>query len=275
MAFLQTAPVRLSLLRECVYASQLSPVAELDANNQVVSRFAYVVKSGVPYRVISDHLGSVRLVVNTTSGAVVQRIDYDEWGNVVTDSNPGFQPFGFAGGLYDTQSKLVRFGFRDYDASSGRWTAKDPIGFGGGVSNLYEYAVDDPMNMIDPNGLQWINVLPVRPHFFFRYPGVSRFAPNQRFIPRPLPRATPPRYIRPIQQYVPPPEITKTRLGRLLDAVGKLIYRLMGGIDDEFVPSQCPMGNPENSSDVYFDEGTGQWYYYDDSTGQWLPLIEA
>jgi RHS repeat-associated protein len=53
------------------------------------------------------------------------------------DSNPGFQPFGFAGGLYDRDTGLVRFGARDYDAETGRWTARDPILFAGGQGNLY------------------------------------------------------------------------------------------------------------------------------------------
>ena len=74
------------------------------------------------------------------------------------DSNRGFQPFGFAGGLYDAETKLVRFGARDYDASTGRWTDRDPLLFGGGVSNLYEYCVNDPINSIDPIGLQVIVV---------------------------------------------------------------------------------------------------------------------
>jgi RHS repeat-associated protein len=73
--------------------------------------------------------------------------------NVIEDSNPGFRlPFGFAGGLYDPDTGLVRFGYRDYDADAGRWTAKDPIGFNGGQANLYAYTLNDPINFIDPNG---------------------------------------------------------------------------------------------------------------------------
>jgi RHS repeat-associated protein len=144
-----------------LYADNLRPIAELDAANNVVSRFIYaesdvpeyMVKGNATYRLIADRLGTVRLVVNTSTGAIQQRIDYDTWGNVVNDSNPGFQPFGFAGGLYDADTKLVRFGARDYDAETGRWTAKDPIRFAGGDANLYAYVSNDPVNHIDPNGL--------------------------------------------------------------------------------------------------------------------------
>lgn len=76
-----------------------------------------MVKGGQTYRILSDHLGSARLVVNTSTGAIAQRIDYDEFGNITSDTNPGFQPFGFAGGLYDPDTGLTRFGARDYQHS--------------------------------------------------------------------------------------------------------------------------------------------------------------
>jgi RHS repeat-associated protein len=45
-------------------------------------------------------------------------------------------PFAFAGGLYDKDTKLIKFGYREYDSYTGRWTSKDPIDFEGGDSNL-------------------------------------------------------------------------------------------------------------------------------------------
>ncbi|PAT40358.1 RHS repeat-associated core domain-containing protein [Vandammella animalimorsus] len=95
---------------------------------------------------------SIRLVIDAETGQIGQRLDYDAWGRVTHDSQPGFQPFGFAGGLYDPDTGLTRFGARDYDAETGRWTAKDPILFNGGDSNLYGYVLQDPVNFVDPEG---------------------------------------------------------------------------------------------------------------------------
>ena len=142
-------------------------VAEFDATGAIVSRFVYGTSGHVPdymtkgtstYRILKDHLGSVRLVVNVATGAVAQQIDYDPWGKVLSDSGEGFQPFGFAGGLYDPDTGLVRFGARDYDAETGVWTAKDPGGFSGG-QNLYGYAFGDPVNYVDVNGRLPVAVL--------------------------------------------------------------------------------------------------------------------
>ena len=152
-----------TLVQGFLYQDLLSPVAELDGNNNVLSRFVYgtrvnvpdyMIKNGKSYRIIGDQLGSVRLVVDAVTGAIAQRIDYDEFGQVLQDTSPGFQPFGFAGGLYDVDTGLVRFGYRDYDPRVGRWTTKDPIGLASEV-NLYSYLAGDPINAIDPLGLSF------------------------------------------------------------------------------------------------------------------------
>ena len=136
-------------------------VAQLNASNAIVSQFVYgtgsntpdyMIAGGVTYRIFSDQLGSPRLIVNESTGAIAEEITYDEFGNALSDTNPGFQPFGFAGGLYDQDTKLVRFGVRDYSPVVGRWTAKDPILFDGGDTNLYGYALDDPVNSSDLTG---------------------------------------------------------------------------------------------------------------------------
>ncbi len=153
------------LVQGFVYQDQLRPIAELDGSGNVVSRFVYaerinvpdiMIRGGVPYRIVSDHRGSPRLVVDPNTGAIVQRMDYDSFGNVLEDTNPGFQPFGFAGGLYDRDTRLVQMSAREYDAETGRWTAKDPVGFAGGDPNLYAYVANDPVNLIDPDGSNFL-----------------------------------------------------------------------------------------------------------------------
>ena len=150
-----------ALVQGFLYRDGLRPVAELDGAGNVVSRFVYsgsnvpdyMVKGDATYKIITDHLGSPRIIVDVATGNEVHRMDYDEFGNVTADSNPGFQPFGFAGGLYDRDTRLVRFGARDYDAQVGRWTVKDPIIFAGGDTELYGYVLNDPLNTVDPKGL--------------------------------------------------------------------------------------------------------------------------
>jgi RHS repeat-associated protein len=171
------------LVQGFLYQGQLNPVVELDGAGNLVSRFIYashdnvpdyMVKGGVTYRLIADHLGSPRLVVNAATGQIVQRIDYDAFGNVVSDTNPGFQPFGFAGGLYDQHTGLVRFGARDYDAEIGRWTARDPIGLAAG-SNVYTYVEGDPVNKLDPEGMQTVYS---RPDHYLSYHHIAHMGPG-------------------------------------------------------------------------------------------------
>ena len=145
-----------------LYDRQLEPVAELGGSGNIVEQFVYgarqnvpdyIVKGGVEYEVITDQAGSPELIVDASTGAIAEQISYDAWGNVTSDSNPGFQPFGFAGGLYDRDTGLVHFGARDYDPETGRWISKDPILFAGGYPNLYGYVLNDPINVIDATGL--------------------------------------------------------------------------------------------------------------------------
>lgn len=123
-----------------VYGVGSVPVAELNENDRIIHTFIYadgytpvlLSKGSVDYYLISDIRGSVRMVVKSSTGEVRQQLTYDAFGKVLSDTSPGYTPFGFAGGLYDSRTDLVRFGARDYSADIGRWTTEDPIGFWSG-----------------------------------------------------------------------------------------------------------------------------------------------
>ncbi len=59
---------------------------------------------------------------------------------------------GFAGGLFDADTGLTRFGARDYDPEVGRWTAKDPRRYPEAGTNSYVYAFSNPVLYMDPDG---------------------------------------------------------------------------------------------------------------------------
>jgi len=136
-------------------------LAVYDGSDNLLMRFQYadarmpvaMTKQGVTYYLTYDQVGSLRVVADS-AGNVVKRIGYDSFGNIINDTNPSFTiPFGFAGGLHDRNTGLIKFGFRDYDPDIGRWTAKDPIGFAGGDTDLYGYVLNNPVNKTDPEGL--------------------------------------------------------------------------------------------------------------------------
>jgi RHS repeat-associated protein len=145
-------------------------LAVYDSGNILRQRFEYaddrmpvaMTAGGSRYYLAYDQVDSLRLVADA-SGNVVKRITYDSFGNILEDTSPSFTvPFGFAGGLHDRDTGLVRFGYRDYDPEVGRWTAKDPIGFGGGDMDLYGYVLNDPANIFDLDGQKGGVFIPIR-----------------------------------------------------------------------------------------------------------------
>jgi len=126
-------------------------------------RFAYRDGERTPYAMqrddgavaylFHDQVGSLRVVADR-DGDVIKEVLYDPFGGIIEDSNPGLRiPIGFAGGLHDRDLGFVRFGWRDYDTFTDRWTAPDPLGDKGGDPDWYGYCLDDPVNGADPMGL--------------------------------------------------------------------------------------------------------------------------
>ncbi|AZZ36490.1 hypothetical protein CIK05_06695 [Bdellovibrio sp. qaytius] len=146
-----------------IYMDQIRLAGVVGANGSAYQKFGYgakilvpdlIVMNGEIYRIITDHLGSVRVVLRLSDNTIVQEMLHDEFGRVLKNTAPGFQPFGFAGGLVDSNTGLVQFGARWYDPQIGRWVSKDPTGFNGGDTNLYAYVGGDPMSYVDPTGLK-------------------------------------------------------------------------------------------------------------------------
>ncbi|MDY0001776.1 MAG: hypothetical protein RBU30_10805, partial [Polyangia bacterium] len=129
-----------------LYQDGLRPVAELDASGALLRSFVHASRTNVPdyfedhgtacpgghqagtaacrFRILSDHLGSPRLVVRVSDGAVAERFEHSAFGEELGRwENPdgrldldGYRPLlvGFAGGIFDRETGLVRFGARDY-----------------------------------------------------------------------------------------------------------------------------------------------------------------
>ncbi len=122
-------------------------IEELDSTGNVVRTL----------NLVTNQVGTVQLVTDGATGDVVQRLEYDAFGRVLFDSNPGAQPFGFAGGLLNADTGLVRFGARDYELSTGRWVSRDSITPAYGSRNAFGYAEGNPINNGDPSGLYFCN----------------------------------------------------------------------------------------------------------------------
>ncbi|MBF0527423.1 MAG: hypothetical protein HQK56_20260, partial [Deltaproteobacteria bacterium] len=112
------------------------------------------------YFVNPDHLGSPRSIIDST-GATVWKWDKDPFGN---GAPTGTLPYNlrFPGQYFDVETGLCYNMARDYSPGLGRYIQSDPIGLGCSDVNLYVYVQNDPINLIDPDGLQAIP-LPLLP----------------------------------------------------------------------------------------------------------------
>jgi RHS repeat-associated protein len=100
-----------------------------------------------------DALGSVRSRSNE-DGQLEDRYEYDAFGKPYKgDLNSGVN-LGYTGKPYDTATGMYNYGYRDYQPEVARFTTVDPIRDG---SNWFAYVNNDPVNWVDPLGLQCIS----------------------------------------------------------------------------------------------------------------------
>ncbi len=103
---------------------------------------------------VTDHVGSV-VQETSSAGAVTLARKYDPWGNLLSGASTA--GWAYTGREWDPEAGLYYYRARYYDPGTGRFSSEDPIGANGGP-NLYTYVSNAPMVMIDPNGLQPVQV---------------------------------------------------------------------------------------------------------------------
>ena len=109
---------------------------------------------------LQDHLGNNRMVVNA-NGEVGQVNHYYAFGGLMGESTGGdTQTYKYNGKELDRINGLdwYDYGARNYDAALGRWHVVDPLAEKYYNVSPYAYCGNNPMNRIDPNGMEmdWV-----------------------------------------------------------------------------------------------------------------------
>jgi RHS repeat-associated protein len=108
---------------------------------------------------LHDATFSVTALVSPVTMAVVERLLYAPYGTTtvlgpdwVSTSDTNAWQCRFQGGMVDSGTGLLSFGYRDLNPALGTWTARDPVGYLGDLS-LYQMESSNPVLLLDPFGL--------------------------------------------------------------------------------------------------------------------------
>ena len=109
-------------------------------------------QEGGTYACLYDGKGNVSVLLDE-AGETVAQYRYDAFGKVLATSGSVEQPFQFSTKRYDAETGLNYYGYRFYSPAIERWMNRDPLGEDGGI-NLYGFVENNPVNWVDPWGLE-------------------------------------------------------------------------------------------------------------------------
>ncbi len=142
---------------------QSNIIAILDENKQTVATIIHDEAIDTPLSISNkngtfyyhrDHQGSIIALTNE-QGDVVETIQYDDSYGKIIKRNKKIEtnnPYCYTGREQDTP-ELYYYRARYYDPTSQQFLSEDPIGFLGEDVNFYRYVANDPINLMDPNGM--------------------------------------------------------------------------------------------------------------------------
>lgn len=144
-------------------------IAESDGTGNITAEYVYLngqplamVQGSNTYYYHNDNLGTPQKMTDT-SGAVVWAADYKPFGEATIIVSTITNNLRFPGQYYDVETGLLYNSRRDYNFNNGSFVEADPSGIRGGKNHMYRYAGNNPLNSIDPSGLECEQVSPWMP----------------------------------------------------------------------------------------------------------------
>lgn len=111
--------------------------------------------TGHRYFYLYDSPGRSVTGLTDTSGALVNRYEYDAFGETISKSGAIENVYTYNGEQNDPEAGLIFLRHRYYDPALGRFLSRDPLaGFqiAPQTINPYSYVSNNPVNLVDPNG---------------------------------------------------------------------------------------------------------------------------
>jgi RHS repeat-associated protein len=142
-------------------------IEEVDSSGNAIARYVYgkrideplgQLRSGVTSYDETDGMGSVTSL-SSASGAIAQTYTFDSFGNQIASSGSLTNPFRYTGREFDMETNLYFYRARYYDSTAGKFVSEDPLRFGAGDVNFYDYVGGNPINYRDPSGQTSIPII--------------------------------------------------------------------------------------------------------------------